>query len=161
VLKFKTILAPTDFSLPSKQALEVAASLAREHGAKLVIVHAIEPLPSHGEGQLVYSFSDTGVEEARQELLKVVPSDPSVTCEHKLVRGDAAAQILQSAAESSADLIVMGTHGRTWLSHLLMGSVAETVVRQARCPVLTVKQPAQATVSPGRIESSSAYPPIP
>lgn len=140
-MQFKKILVPTDFSPPSKQALEVAASLARKQGAKIVVVHVMEPLPAHGEGQLVHSFDDVGVEKSRQDLADVVPADTAIRCEHKLMRGDAAAQILRAAEDTSADLIVMGTHGRTWLAHLLMGSVAEDVVRRAACPVLTVKQP--------------------
>jgi len=147
-MQFKNILVPTDFSLPSKQALEVAASLAREHGAKIVVVHVMEPLPAHGEGQLAYSFEDVGVEQARQDLAKVAPPDATIHCEHRLLRGDAASQILRAAEVTSADLIVMGTHGRTWLPHLLMGSIAESVVRQAACPVLTVKQPSANITTP-------------
>lgn len=158
-MNIQTILVPTDFSLPSQQAMSVATSLARERRAKIVVVHVMVPPPVYGEGQLAYSFEDVGTEEARQELSKVVPCDATVPCDHKLMRGDPAAQILHAANEISADLIVMGTHGRTWLGHLLMGSVAEGVVRRATCPVLTVKQPPEASSPLGAMPS--AFPPIP
>jgi len=70
-----------------------------------------------------------------------VPSDPSVSFEHKLLAGDPAAAIVEAADQENVDLIVLGTHGRTGLTRLLMGSVAENVVRKAKCPVLTVKHP--------------------
>lgn len=153
-MNIKTILVPMDFSLPSQRALEIATSLAAEQQAKLVILHVLEPIPFAGEGQLAYSFEDMGTDEARRQLQKVLPSDRSILFEHKLVRGDAATQILNVAQEIAADLIIMGTHGRTWLTHLLLGSVAETVVRNANCPVLTAKQPAP-------VASSSTSVPIP
>jgi nucleotide-binding universal stress UspA family protein len=156
----RTILIPTDFSSSSRQALEVATSLAQEHRAKLVIVHVMEPPTIYGEGELVASFDDSDVEEARQQLEAVVPADGSLPCEHKLMRGHAAEDILRAAETSGADLIVMGTHGRTGLTHLLMGSVAENIVRKARCPVLTVKQ-LQTADSPAVIASPLTYPPVP
>ena len=73
-------------------------------------------------------------------LKEVVPTDPQVACEHRLLTGDPAVAIARLAEEEHADLIVMGTHGRTGLTRLLMGSVAEAVVRRAPCPVLTYKQ---------------------
>jgi nucleotide-binding universal stress UspA family protein len=145
-MNIKTILVPTDFSAPSRHALELATLLAKDHNAKIVVAYVMEPPPVYGEGQLAYSFEDVGVEEARRQLALVVPSDAAVSCEHKLLRGDASAHILRAAEETAADLIVMGTHGRTGLAHLLMGSVAEAIVRRAACPVLTVKQPRCNTV---------------
>ena len=73
-------------------------------------------------------------------LEAVVPTDPTVPYEHRLITGDPATAIARLAEEEQADLIVMGTHGRTGLTRLLMGSVAEAVVRRAPCPVLTYKQ---------------------
>ena len=72
------------------------------------------------------------------------PLSPDVPVEYRLAAGDAAAEVVCAAAAAASDLIVMGTHGRSGLKHLLMGSVAERVVRQATCPVLTVKAPAPA-----------------
>jgi nucleotide-binding universal stress UspA family protein len=125
-----------------------------------VIVHVMEPPTIYGEGELVASFDNSDVEEARQQLEAIVPADGSVPCEHKLMRGHAAEDILRAAETSGADLIVMGTHGRTGLAHLLMGSVAENIVCKAHCPVLTVKQP-QASDSASAIASPLPYPPVP
>jgi nucleotide-binding universal stress UspA family protein len=78
----------------------------------------------------------------------VQPSDPAVKIEHRLAEGDPAREILRVARETGCDLIVMGTHGWTGLGRLLMGSVAEQVVRKATCPVLTVKTPIPDTAIP-------------
>jgi nucleotide-binding universal stress UspA family protein len=74
-----------------------------------------------------------------KSLEEVVPADPAVAYEHHVVMGDPATEIIQLARSEGADLIVMGTHGRTGLTRLMMGSVAEAVVRRAPCPVLTLK----------------------
>ena len=74
-------------------------------------------------------------------LANVVPRDPAVACEHRLLVGDAAEAIVRTAEAEHVDMIVIGTHGRIGLSRILMGSVAEAVVRRAACPVLTMKQP--------------------
>lgn len=160
-MNIKTILVPTDFSESSRKALEVATSLAKDHGAKIVVAHVMEPPPVYGEGQLAYSFEDVGVDEARRELATISPTDNTVACEHKLLRGDATSQILHAAEDTRADLIVMGTHGRTWLAHLLMGSVAEGVVRRAACPVLAVKQPPAASSMQCIELPANTYPPVP
>jgi nucleotide-binding universal stress UspA family protein len=75
------------------------------------------------------------------DLRRIQSPDPAVPVEHRLAEGDSAEEILRLAQESGCDLIVLGTHGRTGLPRLLMGSVAEQVVRKAPCPVLTVKAP--------------------
>jgi nucleotide-binding universal stress UspA family protein len=80
-------------------------------------------------------------EQTRARLEQVRPADPLIAVAYRLDRGDPAREILRAAAETSADLIVMGTHGRGGLSRLLMGRVAEAVMRKAECPVLTVKAP--------------------
>lgn len=77
----------------------------------------------------------------RNQLLQLKPPDPKVSVEHRLVKGDAATEIVNPAAETKADVIVMGSHGRTGLGRLLLGSVAENVMRKAPCPVVTVKPP--------------------
>jgi nucleotide-binding universal stress UspA family protein len=80
-------------------------------------------------------------EEMAEDLNRLGAPDPKVRVEHRLEEGDPVAQILRVADETGCDLIVLGTHGRTGLNRLLMGSVAEKVVRWASCPVLTVKAP--------------------
>jgi nucleotide-binding universal stress UspA family protein len=136
------IIFPTDFSEASHHALQWATSLARDSGAALVIVHVEEPPMAYGGGEMYYPLDEPNREHLQQSLSEVQPTDPMVPCIHKLLSGDPAAAIAQVAESEGADLIVMGTHGRTGLTRLLMGSVAEAVVRKAPCPVLTVKQPA-------------------
>jgi universal stress protein A len=138
------ILYPTDFSETGRHALELATSLARDRGATLVIVHVEEPPMAYGGGDLYYGVEEPSREELLKALGQVVPTDPAVPCVHKLMIGDPAEAILKLAQEDQVELIVMGTHGRRGLTRLLMGSVAEAVVRRAPCPVLTVRQPATA-----------------
>ena len=83
-----------------------------------------------------------------QQLRSIQPSLPDITVEHRLERGEPALVILAVAQETGADLIVMGTHGRTGLRRLLMGSVAEQVVRKASCPVLTIRTPPATELAP-------------
>src|SRR5688572_7391564 len=143
-MKARKVLVPTDFSPAGKHALELATSLARDGGGSLVIIHVEEPPLAYGGGALYSGVQEPDREELRKALAAVVPTDAKVPCVHKLLVGDPAAAIIQVAESDGVDLIVMGTHGRTGLSRLLMGSVAEAVVRRAKCPVLTVKQPAAA-----------------
>ncbi len=90
------------------------------------------------------------MEQVREELGKIVPDDGNIRFEHRLLAGVAGLEIPRLAEEEQADLIVMGTHGRTGLTRLLMGSVAEAVVRRAPCPVLTLRQsPADGDDQPG------------
>ena len=141
MLPLQTILHPTDFSDCSGYAFRLACSLARDYGARLVVLHVAEPLMAvAGEGVLMLPPT-FDLELLRKQLQQLEPRNPKVQVEHRLVQGDAAAEILRIAAETKCDLIMMGTHGRTGLRRVLMGSVAEQVVRKASCPVLTVKTP--------------------
>jgi nucleotide-binding universal stress UspA family protein len=142
-MKAKKILFPTDFSHTSDAALGLATSLARDSGATLLIVHVEEPPTAYGGGELYYGMPEPVTEDLRKMLLKVVPTDPDVPAEHRLVTGEPASALVKLAKDEAVDLIVMGTHGRSGLSRLLMGSVAEAVVRRAPCPVLTYKQGAE------------------
>jgi nucleotide-binding universal stress UspA family protein len=136
------ILFPTDFSPASQEALKWATSLARDSGASITIVHVEEPPMAYGGGEMYVGDDEGHREELKKSLVEVVPADPSIHFQHKLLIGDPAVAIVQTAEEENADFIVIGTHGRTGLTRLLMGSVAEAVVRHAKCPVLTIKQPA-------------------
>lgn len=142
------ILFPTDFSPASQQALGWATSLARDTGATMLIAHVEEPPMAYGGGEM-YLPVEENREELRKSLVQVVPMDHDVRFEHMLLVGDPAEAIVQTAEKEGCDLIVMGTHGRKGLTRLLMGSVAEAVVRKAKCPVLTVKQPAHVPVEAG------------
>lgn len=140
-MNLKLILVSTDFSTSSDAALAMATALARDSGAKLLIVHVEEIPLATGGAEYLYSVPEPATQELKKMLSEVVPKDPNVPFEHRLLAGDAAEAIVRTAEQDKVDMIVLGTHGRTGLTRLLMGSVAEAVVRRAGCPVLTVKQP--------------------
>ena len=135
----KVILVPTDFSTASDAAVPHAEALARQSSAELLILHVEEPPLAYGSGELYYGLPEPNAELIQKMLDAVQPSDPAVPCRHRLVMGDPAAEILRIAAAEGAEMIVMGTHGRTGLFRALMGSVAEAVVRRAPCPVLVYR----------------------
>ncbi len=140
-MTIRTILFPTDFSRGSDFAFPVACALARDYDARLVLLHVVAPPPSEYGGGIVAPATERDWEEQREKLRGVRPADHAIKVEHILLEGYPAAQILRCAGETKADMIVMGTHGRAGLHRLLMGSVAEHVVRNGCCPVLTVKVP--------------------
>lgn len=146
-MHIRTVLFPTDFSELNGPALHYATSLARDSDARLLIVHVAEPLSAYGGGGDAFYAIPPDDEALRQRLEEVLPDDPAVPCEHRLLSGDPAHQIVHLAKQENADLIVMGTHGRTGLMRLVMGSVAEAVVRRAPCPVFTVRQPQHVAAS--------------
>lgn len=140
---FQIILHPTDFSPQAEGAFRLACSLARDHGGRVLMLHVMErPLIIY-PGVMMPPPPPEPAEEMRQavrdKLLAIESPEPAVPIERLLVEGDPATAILQIARERQCDLIVMGTHGRTGLSRLLTGSVAEKVLRKAPCPVATVK----------------------
>ncbi|MCK6588757.1 MAG: universal stress protein [Polyangiaceae bacterium] len=140
---FNRILVPTDFSSFADQALEVAVRLVSDFNASLTLMHVWE-LPTYVYAELTYAPIDllTPVEsaaraqlhEALAKLKKQVPDAKAV-----LHGGFPPEEILRGVGDANADLIVMGTHGRRGLSHLLLGSVAERVVRTSPVPVLTIR----------------------
>ena len=145
------ILLPTDFSESAEQAHDYARGLARQLGASVHLLHVVpDPAIQNWSGEAVPAISDMAerwrataerrLDEIRMDGLQTV----------RTVRvGHAFVEILQYAADNKVDLIVMGTHGRGPVEHLLLGSVAEKVVRKATCPVLTVKQAGHVFVMPG------------
>ncbi|GIX47410.1 MAG: universal stress protein [Candidatus Tectimicrobiota bacterium] len=162
-MAFQHILAPTDFSAPAQQALGYAFEEAKQHEAKVTLLHV---LPRQAGDEVYYlkgtpappmSFDpDFGgplplpsstppalhrdrYEEAMAQLRDLIPAELASRCEVRVTAGDPAEAIVRMARELAADLIVMGTHGRTGLQHVLLGSVAEKVVRHAPCPVLTIR----------------------
>ncbi len=138
----RTILLPTDFSSASDAALPHATALARQNGARLLIVHVEEPPLAYGGGELYYGLPEPDSARIAAMLEKVRPEDASVPFTHRLAMGDPAAEICRIAAEEKAAMIVLGTHGRTGMFRLLMGSVAESILRHAPCPVLVYRQSA-------------------
>ena len=141
MLPFKTILFATDFSQPSKVAFEVASALARDYHARMIALHVIEPVQMGYTEFTNYVGPDEDKGEAMRTLQAIQAPAPTVTLEYRLLEGEPAAVIAETAEEAGADLIVMGTHGRTGLTRVIMGSVAEDVLRRAPCPVLTVRSP--------------------
>lgn len=145
----RKILFPTDFSHTGDAALEMATSLARDTGASLLIVHVEESPNVYAGGEFYYGIPNPPTDELRRMLQQVKPTDPNVPYEHRLLTGDPAAAVVRLAEEEHVDMIVLGTHGRTGLARLLMGSVAEAIVRRAKCPVLTYKHRAEKGVHVG------------
>jgi len=132
MIHVKKILYPTDFSPYSNLAYFHAVALAEVHKASLTIIYVYVP----GSG--------TETEDRRywrNQLEQIRPANPAIAVHHVFLEGDPASEIVRYAADASMDLIVMGTHGRTGLDRLLVGSVTEKVMRGAPCSVLAVKLP--------------------
>ena len=149
MIKMKTILHPTDFSESSMYALGYAISFAKEFEAKLYLLHVIEPvstmfyLDASKAPPAVEAMTDIQ-NHAQRALEEVLPPEVkgTISTEYMIRGGAPFLEIIRCAKEIDADMIVCGTHGRTGLKHLIMGSVAENVVRKSPCPVLTVRHPA-------------------
>jgi nucleotide-binding universal stress UspA family protein len=145
MLPIKPILFATNFSPPLDFASKLACWIALDYKAKLLILHVIEePKPFYG-GVMTPPPPESVPEEMRKEIQmmmqKMRPATPMVAAEDVLVTGDAGPAITQMAQNRKCDLIVMGSHGRTGFGRLMLGSVAEEVLRHATCPVLTLKTP--------------------
>jgi nucleotide-binding universal stress UspA family protein len=150
-----TILHPTDFSACSRQAFEKACDLAAQNGGRVIVLHAIFPAAvMPGEAPVYVEYEDEA--EARRQLDQILPRQSEVPVEHQLVPGQPVDAILNAAHEHRADLIVMGTHGRRGVSRLLLGSVAEQVLRRADCPVLLAKPAPEASAPPGKAARKAA-----
>jgi nucleotide-binding universal stress UspA family protein len=143
--KFQKILAPTDFSEPSARALEYALDLV-ESGGKVIVCHVVDDTPlTYGYVGLATPAEELRTAMSREaggELDKFGPKtgERGVAVERLLVHGTPFLEIIRLARNEGVDLIVMGTHGRTGIRQVLIGSVAEKVVRKAPCPVLVVRE---------------------
>ena len=162
LLSIRTILHATDFSEPSEFAFQFACDLARDYGAVLVILHVYPtPVLPTLNGKVFPLPVDVPRKDLTEMLDAIKPSEPAITVERILVVGAPAYEISRVAEAYHADLIVMGTHGRGGLSRLVMGSVAEDVLRNAQCPVLTVrcKQAVRAEpIAPGCLSIAPSLP---
>jgi nucleotide-binding universal stress UspA family protein len=142
-MEIRQILAPTDFSECSKQAVACAYELAQTFGARLALLHVLDDLPSYigfiPPGGAAAILEDLE-RQVRLDLTQLLPTaeDAKVEVVTQVVTGTPYLKIIEIAQKEKADLIVIATHGRTGLSHLVMGSVAERIVRLAPCPVLTI-----------------------
>jgi nucleotide-binding universal stress UspA family protein len=142
-------LYPTDLTEASRHAFDLACQIARDRGARVVVLHVVPP-PSLQATEVVIGNPLAGFSEIA----------PDVRIETRLEKGDPAAVILRMAEQMKCDLIVMGTHGRTGPTHWLTGHVADKVVQRAACPVLTMRWPfpEQATTHPSTNEREKAAP---
>jgi nucleotide-binding universal stress UspA family protein len=148
------ILHPTDFSEPAGRALNLAGSLAHREGARLLVLHVTNPMTDAANLLL----DEPSLHRQRQRLEQLQVEAPGVPFEPRLAFGSAAAEILKTAQETGCDLIVMGTRGRKGLGRLLMGSVAEQVVRNAPCPVVTVNSPSREPAAEAEVSTGTAAP---
>ncbi len=150
MIALKTILHPTDFSESSRYAMEVACALAREQSARVILLHVL-PRAAPIAGQEVPTIRAEHAEEDlrayKEEMAGVLARAreraPLARVESLLKEGPVADVITRTALETLCDLIVMGTHGRSRMHQVMMGSVAAAVTRGASCPVITVKMPAK------------------
>lgn len=144
-MKIECILYPTDFSGGAEPAMDYAVSMAKDYKARLCLLHVIQELavaPSWYEGVYPIENLYMNIEEgANQEMDRMIEDSGVEKVDKIISRGHPATEILRAAEEKGVDLIVLGTHGRTGVDHILFGSTAEKVVRQASCPVLTVRTP--------------------
>lgn len=153
-MTFENILVPVDFSTHSTEAVRIAADLAQRFKGKLTLLHVFQP-PTYvmPEGYLLYTPEQRdAIAKAFQEQLDGVRQqalDAGATAiETKQLEGIPSKEIAAFAEAQRCDLIVMGTHGRSGFQHLVLGSVAERVLRHATCPVLTVRAPNLEKVPP-------------
>lgn len=147
MIDYKRVLAPTDFSESSDEALRHACWLSERFGAELHVLHVLTEIVPTGPDPLMMpvmppQFYQDDEDKAHKSLEGVLKS---TWCKPAGVKtavrwGSAAEAIVDYAAEQAIDLIVISTHGRTGLSHILLGSVAERIVREAPCPVLTIRR---------------------
>ena len=148
-------LVPIDFSEYANQALDYAITLAGKLGARVTLLHVIQPLPLGGM-DMGMTLPATYVQDLEAEIRRDMESSlgrvtaAGLEGDMVIVHGVPFHEITEAAKTQQVDLIVMGTHGRTGLYHVVLGSVAEKVVRLAPCPVLVVRQPTVVPISSGR-----------
>lgn len=150
---FSRLLVPTDFSEGSRHALDYAVSLAARLGASIHVLHVREdPVVTAlwAEGYVdTQSLAAERDAEAGRELQALLAVAGAGAATWDVAAGPVSATIVRVARERDADLIVMGTHGRTGMAHVLMGSIAEQVMRSAGCPVLTIRTSPEAVARAG------------
>jgi nucleotide-binding universal stress UspA family protein len=146
LLNIRAILAPTDFSHHAESALRYACQLAGQFGATLHLLHVLPDVVPVGPDPMLVptlppDFYTESEASSREALAKAIPAEWGCTAEvETAVRwGDPVDGVVAYATDRHIDLIVIATHGRTGLSHVLLGSVAERIVREAPCPVLTIR----------------------
>jgi universal stress protein A len=143
LLHLNEILVPVDFSPHSKKALRYALAFAQQFGARVTMLHVLdEPSPELAFEPLEKKrFMQAAQESVQKKMNQLLDSEEADVGRHKtkVVKGKPYQEIIRTAQESDADLVVLATHGRTGFKHVVMGSTAEKVVRYATCPVLVVR----------------------
>lgn len=151
---FAEVIVPTDFSEHSLRALDYAVEIADKFSSHLTILYVIEPLLQAADvswtkvdfEELNQSHKEAAEKQLQQLTEERIPK--RIHADTAILFGKPFVEIVKQARDDNADLIVMATHGRGAISHILMGSTAEKVVRKAPCPVLTVKHPKQIFAMP-------------
>ena len=152
MIDIKRILVPTDFSDPGRTALQYAVAFADQFGATVDLLHVLEPVPP--EALLSYvpkqDLTQNMHKQAQKQLgkLREAWKDHSFPVNEIIVEGTPFVEIIRHAKENETDIIIIGTHGRGAIAHMLLGSVAEKTVRNAPCPVLTVSHPEHEFIHP-------------
>jgi nucleotide-binding universal stress UspA family protein len=146
MIAIKKLLVPTDFSEYSKFALKYAAALAKSFEAKVYVLYVHDPYPQGAafEGMYYDPALVEGTRNKAKEILDEIAGElraQHIDVEAVFLNGRPALEIIRRAEQLEVDLIVIATHGRKGISHLVFGSTAEKVVRMSPCPVLTVKHP--------------------
>ncbi|KKO19212.1 MAG: universal stress protein [Candidatus Brocadia sp.] len=149
----KNILCPIDYSVYSEMALKYAIEFAEKYQAKLCLIHVLDIRVYDINNPDLYDVNivdEETIAKLRERLLRCVTDDTrgKIAVEARIIQGVPFAEIIRAAKEYKADMIVIGTHGRTGISHAIMGSVAEKVVRKAPCPVLTIRHPEHDFIMP-------------
>ena len=152
------ILVPHDFSETSEAAMQYATELARTLGAKLHVLHVSEKARTDVATEFPLGLEESMEAAVRERLLKIITTREAreLNPELELRSGTPSTEIVRYATQRDINLIVMGTHGRGFIAHAVMGSVAEKVVRNAPCPVLTVRNPDRGFLIPDAAAEKSA-----
>jgi nucleotide-binding universal stress UspA family protein len=150
MLPIHKILHPTDLSEQAACAFRIACSLAEDYGATLIVLH-VAPEETVSGAFICAPAPSPFLDDIKSWLERLEVTSLPIQIEHRVRQGDPSTEIVQAALDESCDLIVMGSHGRTALERALLGSVAESVLHQAPCPVLTVKAPQNAREKKGNL----------
>jgi nucleotide-binding universal stress UspA family protein len=145
MISIQGVMVPVDFSKESILAAKFGASLAEEYKTKLYVLHVMEPVHPSLRGYIVdfEQFQQRMIAQAKEDLENVIPKavKDRIPTEFILEIGHPSYLIVEKAKELGVDVVVIATHGRTGLSHVLLGSVAEKVIRHAPCPVFVIRNP--------------------
>ena len=146
MIKLKKILCPIDFSACSTYALTYAIDLSLKDHASLYLIHVIETyIGDIGDilKQIDLLLDDNQTDSLKMRLINLIPAEirTNISIDTLVVKGTPFVEIIKAAKDNQVDLIVMGTHGKTGLDYILIGSVAERVIQRSPCPVLSIRLP--------------------